>query len=109
MPIPKEGKIYNVGGKEIILYPISYLVSELNKALPDSTRTSQTIRLWERKRIIPPATYKISGIRLYTKEQVDVIVRIAVEEDIRQGRKMENTNFSERVWEAFEELANKGE
>jgi hypothetical protein len=59
-------------------------------------RSTRTIRTWERKEVIPPATFraakphkgsqvKTKGDRLWTRPQVEAMVRIAREERILNG------------------------
>lgn len=103
MPIPKTGKVYKIKGKEFTLYPISTLVEVLNEHLP-TKRTPQTIRLWERKAIIPPPLFKISGIRLYTAQEIKIIVETAIKYNLRQGSSISKTFFSEEVWDKIEEV-----
>lgn len=83
-------------------------IGDLGKAL---RRDAVTIRKWEAKGVIPKATYLISGKttngnrRLYTREQIEVIVRIAEEEGLfdgdPRGIRITDTAFTARVKEAF--------
>lgn len=98
MPVDKSGKFYSVKGQEKKLFPISVLAERLSKALKDE-RTTQTIRKWEKSKIIPPATFRIGGKRLYAEEQIEAICRVAKECNIKQGYSLHLTNFSVRVWE----------
>lgn len=86
-------------------------IGDLGKAL---RRDAVTIRKWEAKGIIPKATFVISGKtangnrRLYTREQVEVMVRIAEEEGLfdgdPRGIRITDTRFTERVKAAFQAL-----
>jgi DNA-binding transcriptional MerR regulator len=106
MPVSQEGKEHVVNGKKIMLYPISVLAERLSKALGDE-RTTQTIRKWETNKIIPPATFRNGDKRLYAKEQIDVICKIAKECGIKQGYSLSLTNFSVRVWEEMRKVNRK--
>lgn len=106
MPILPTGKEYTINGKKLTLYPISVLAKELSEALGDE-RTTQTIRKWEVQGIIPPAIFRTGQKRLYAKEQIETICRIAKECNIRQGVSMSLTNFSVRVFEELKEVNKK--
>jgi DNA-binding transcriptional MerR regulator len=72
-----------------------------------------TLRLWEREGIIPKATYQINSEskngrrRLYTREQVEGLVKLAVEEGIliSHQRAIGGTQFTTRSIELFKQLA----
>ncbi|MET9119976.1 MerR family transcriptional regulator [Streptomyces sp. NPDC004528] len=86
-------------------------IGDLAKAL---RRDAVTIRKWESKGVIPKATFLISGKtsngnrRLYTREQIEVMVRIAEDEGLfdgdPRGIRITDTRFTERVIGAFKEL-----
>ena len=95
----KKFKLSN--GVVVELYPISVLAEELG-------RTSQTIRKWEVAGILPNSIFKDkNGRRMYSKEQIETIVRVAEECNIRQGYSVSNTSFPSKVYEALEELNKK--
>lgn len=98
MPMSMEGKVYDVKGMKIRLFPISVLARELTKTLKEE-RTTQTIRKWEASGILPKHTFANGQKRLYSMEQIKTICKIAKEEKIRQGYAMSLTNFSTRVHE----------
>lgn len=105
MPLKEEGKIYSVKGKEIRLFPIAKLVSEMeSRGFP---RDAQTIRKWETKKVTPPCLFRIGGKRLYSEEQIETYCRVAEECNIRQGVSIAMTDFSARIWEELEELNKK--
>lgn len=89
-------------------------IGDLAKAL---RRDAVTIRKWEAGGVIPKATYVISGKtangnrRLYTRDQINVMVRIAEEEGLfdgdPRGIRITDTRFTTRVTEAFEQLRQK--
>lgn len=97
MPINIDGKEYVLNGKKILLFPIS----KLSQALTDAghPRDVQILRKWEKWGVIPPAVLS-TGVkkkkRLFTKEQIEIIVSIAVICDIKQGSSLKK--FSELVW-----------
>jgi hypothetical protein len=85
-------------GIETKLYNIGTLAMHIG-------RTSQTIRKWEIGGIIPPTPFKDNrGGRLYAKEHIDAIVKIAEECKIKQGATLGLTNFSDRVYKEFEKI-----
>lgn len=87
-----------INGKEVKLYYIERLASELG-------RTPQTIRKWEVSGILPKPIFRDKlGRRLYSQEQIDTIVECAEKSYVRQGYSVANTNFSVRVFEALDKL-----
>ncbi|MFK0015777.1 hypothetical protein [Streptomyces sp. NPDC091027] len=86
-------------------------IGDLAKAL---RRDSVTIRKWEANGVIPKATFAISGKttngnrRLYTREQIEAMVRIAEEEGLfdgdPRGIRITDTHFTQRVKDAFQAL-----
>lgn len=102
MPLMETGKVYRVKGKELRLYPIGKLVSELGKS--GYYRDAQTIRKWEVAGVIPQTPFRFGGKRLYAMEQIEAICQIAKECDIRQGVAIGKTDFSERVFEELREV-----
>lgn len=85
-------------GEEITVYPIGKLASALN-------RSSLTIRRWEQNGIIP-STFFVNkrGHRMYSQEQIDIIVQCAKECNIKQGYGMTQTDFSLICHERLGEL-----
>ena len=103
MPIDVEGKYYdipNIG--KIRLYPISKLSQELTDA--GVPRDTQTIRKWEDKGIIPRPLFRVGQKRLYTKDQIDTIVKVAVQCNLRQGASIADTDFIDLVWKELEKV-----
>lgn len=105
-------RVYRVGGVPRDFFSIGHLSQALN-------RQPVTIRKWERLGIIPIPTFIVQGKtergnrRLYTRAQVEGMVRIAEEEGILhhegEGIHISNTKFSERVVQLFKDLSNTGE
>lgn len=87
-----------------------FTLGQLARALG---RQSVTIRKWEREGIIPKAQYQVPGRnndprgrrRLYTRKQVEGIVRIAEEEGLfaNTRKPFEETRFRERVLDLFKQ------
>jgi hypothetical protein len=99
---------YVVAGVETEFYTLGNLAQALG-------RQSVTIRKWEREGIIPKSTYQSPGRdddprgrrRLYTREQIEGIVRIAHEEGVlvSHQKPLKATNFTVRVVDLFKRLA----
>ncbi|WP_409238329.1 hypothetical protein [Streptomyces sp. PA5.6] len=105
-------RVYRVGGELREFFSIGHLSMALN-------RQPVTIRKWERLGVIPAASFVIRGKtergnrRLYTRAQVEGMIRIAQEEGILhhegEGIHISTTNFSERVVQLFKSLSGTGE
>lgn len=99
-------KIYLVNGKEEKFYTIGTLASALN-------RKQVTVRKWESEGVIPKAQFIAPSDtpngtrRLYTREQVEGIIKIAEEEGILHDtwKPIKKTNFTHRVIQLFQELS----
>lgn len=102
------GKEYVIGGKQVRLFTIGELSQVLN-------RKPVTIRKWERTGQIPKATFVKPGAnqdprgrrRLYSKAQVEALLRVATEEKILYNLNLQisRTRFRDKVFAAFRELA----
>jgi len=80
----------------MLVYPVSFLAQQMG-------RSTDTIRLWERDGVIPSSYIRAqNGWRYYTRAEIDILVRVAGEEGIRQGRSHKYTNFSKRVTEELD-------
>ena len=101
MAIDVEGRMYNINGKELKLFPIG----KISQALTDAgfPRSTQTIRKWEQTGIIPQAIFKIGkdNKRLYSIEQIELIVKVAEQCNIRQGAPIDSTDFSKILHEEW--------
>lgn len=100
-------RTYEFGGVHYEFYSIGDLAAALQKR-------PVTIRLWESRGYIPkplraPAKIQDMRQRIYSRAQIDGIVRIAAEEGILHVAKpkIEQTRFRERVLDLFLELAQK--
>ena len=84
--VKKEFKLPN--GQTIELFYIGALASALG-------RSTNAIRKWEIAGVIPDPCFKDEqGRRLYSQEQIDVIVQCAERAKIKQGLSIANTSFS---------------
>jgi hypothetical protein len=102
------GVMLLVNGVDVEFFKIGQLATALN-------RKPGTIRMWESTGILPPSGYVKPGKdrndqgrrRLWTRRQLEGIVRIALEEDVwypNVGRKITSTQFTERVAALFKAL-----
>ena len=73
-----------VDGKEVYLYKIG----EVAKAVHKSTKT---IRRWEKLGLLPKATFKSRGNRVYSEEQLKNIVAWKKGHSMRQGYRIAKT------------------
>lgn len=97
---------YTINGVEMEFFT----VGDLGRAL--GGRKAVTMRKWEIEGILPPTVFRAPSLddrakhRLYTREQVEGIVRIAEEEGVLTAYKnrIKDTNFSARVHALFEHL-----
>ena len=91
-------KEYMVKGKKITLFTISDLANALG-------RETVTIRKWENLGFIPRAAMRTkSGFRLYTKDEIEILVRIVREEKLANGHSFAKTKFKERAFSAWAKL-----
>lgn len=98
-PVSKKVRLPN--GEEVEVFYIGYLANALG-------RSSGTIRKWEISGVIPDSCFRDSnGRRMYTQEQIDVIVRCAEKAKISQGLSIANTSFSNWVHRELDELRKK--
>ena len=84
--VKKEFKLPS--GETIELFYIGTLASALG-------RSTNAIRKWEIAGVIPDPCFKDEqGRRLYSQEQIDIIVQCAERAKIKQGLSIANTSFS---------------
>lgn len=99
-------RIFHVGGEAKEFFDIGALARALG-------RKPVTIRAWEQRGFIPKATFRrpsesLNGTRrLYSREQIEGMVRIAEEEGLLKGdnRSITATDFAARVLDLFRTLA----
>lgn len=97
--VKKEFKLPN--GEVIELFYIGALASALG-------RSTNAIRKWEIAGVIPDPCFKDEqGRRLYSQEQIDVIVQCAERAKIKQGLSIANTSFSTWVHKELAVLRDK--
>lgn len=109
-----RSKTYNIGGVAKEFYTVGQLAVALR-------RSPVTIRKWERLGHLPIATFRTPGQvrqkarRLYSRAQLEIIVSIAIDEGLMDGKVDEqgilhpkvgitDTRFKERVYEALRRL-----
>lgn len=105
MPISINGKTCIVKGEKVKLYPIRRLTHELARV--GIKRSTQTIRKWELKGVMPKCIFREQGNRMYTKEQIQVIVRVALECNIKKGLDIASTDFPEKIWQELNQINEK--
>lgn len=97
---------YLVGGVEHEFFTMGHLAAALG-------RSPVTLREWEREGIIPRATYQVNAAskngrrRLYTREQIEGLVKLAVEEGIliSHQRPIKETQFAARALILFKKFS----
>lgn len=99
--------MFSIGGREVELFSIGQLATALN-------RKPATIRKWEQDGTIPKATFTKPGAdhkhgrrRLYSRAQIEALVRIAQEEGIltHTSRQITKTQFKAKALHAFRQIA----
>jgi hypothetical protein len=106
MSISIDGKAYNIQGLgQIILYPIS----KLSQALTDAgyPRDQYTIREeWIKKKFIPAPLFYLKKRRMWSIEQINLIVQTVAEFNLRQGLtdKQLKQEFTETLWKRWDKL-----
>lgn len=104
----EKPRLYMVNGVETEFFTTGQMARALG-------REPVTIRKWERTGLIPMATFQLEGKdgdsrgrrRLYTRAQVEGIVKIASEEGLFTHRRkpLAQTQFKERVLELFQQTS----
>lgn len=88
-------------GQQLELFYIGTLASALG-------RSTNAVRKWEIAGVIPDPCFKDElGRRLYSQEQIDVIVSCAERAKIKQGLSIANTSFSTWVHKELAVLRDK--
>jgi hypothetical protein len=101
---------YMVGGEEREFFSIGHLAKALGYSV-------QSIRAWENTQLLPKSRYRspnqrranqpehlTKGKRLWTREQIEGILRIASEEGVILNKKPPTPRFAARVRVLFNEL-----
>ena len=95
-PLKKTCKLPN--GETVELFYIGTLAKALG-------RTTNLVRKWEISGTIPDPCFRDKfNCRLYTQEQIDIIVKCAEEAKIKQGAQIMKTSFSKRLYKEFEKI-----
>lgn len=86
---PKSRTVTLPNGEELELFYIGTLAYELG-------RTPGTVRKWEIAGYIPETCFKdaSTGRRLYSREQIDAIVKCAERAKVKQGMCISDTCFA---------------
>lgn len=97
--VQKKSVNYTFPNGEVIeLFFIGTLAFSLGRA-------SDTLRKWEIAGILPDTCFRDKmGQRLYSKEQIDVVVKAATECKISQGKPIRKTLFTKMCFDGFEAL-----
>lgn len=97
-PLKKTCKLPN--GETVELFYIGTLAKSLG-------RTTNLVRKWEISGTIPDPCFRDKfNCRLYTQEQIDIIVRCAEEAKIQQGRRIPQS-FKHRLYKELDKLKQK--
>ncbi|HZG73436.1 MAG TPA: MerR family transcriptional regulator [Chondromyces sp.] len=99
MPLKEEGQIYNFNGKEVRLYTISAIVSELEKN--GMKRTAQTIRKWEKQGVIPPTGFRDGSKRLYTEAYIDRLVEVLADIGMGKHTRIKSSEWKKDAWQVL--------
>lgn len=102
--------IFTVGGVEMEFFSIG----QLGRAL--GNRSPNTLRAWEREGMIPKSPYVKPSQdprgrrRMYTRDMVEGLVKIAEEEGVlwpHKGLRLSDTKFQERAIALFQALVSR--
>lgn len=101
---------YKVNGKDQEFFSIGHLANALGYSV-------QSIRAWEQNNLLPRSPFRaptprranqpeqvVKGRRLWTREQIEGILRIAQEEGVLLNRKQPTPAFARKVAILFQEL-----
>lgn len=109
-PWDTNPRTYKVKGVDTEFFTVGHLAAALN-------RTTRTIRWWEDKKVLPPATFRAPkpqraqlkqvGDRLYSREQIEAIVAVAEEEGVLDG-KPPTERFTAKVLRAWLAIQQRG-
>ena len=108
----KKPVVYIYGGVSREFFTIGHLADALG-------RSPVTIRSWENKGVLPRSPYRsprprgeslpgvVKGKRLWTRDQIEGIIRIARDEGVILNDKPPTKQFTLRVADLFRELLDK--
>lgn len=87
-------------GRVVELYSIGELAFRIG-------RTTEVVRKWEIAGVIPPTCFHDrNGCRMYTLEQINLIVDTATECHINRGTQFSKTGFSKKLFAKWKVLMN---
>lgn len=95
----RKSKVFTTPkGERIQLFYIGYFAKQVD-------RTTDCIRLWERKRVIPETPFRDKcGRRMYSQAQIDAVKKFLIKYGITYGRTINNTYFSKNVYNHWNKL-----
>ena len=97
----KRAKVTLPNGSSVELYSIGELAFRVG-------RTTEIVRKWEIAGIIPPTCFHDrNGCRMYTLEQINLIVDTATECRLFRGRQISKTGFPKKLAERWQPLIDK--
>lgn len=103
MDLLGDSVIYTVDGLDVEFFMIGQLAAALG-------RSATTLRRWESDGIIPKSGYTKPSKdprgkrRLYSRAQVEGIIKIAIDEGVLLSNRLKGTQFSEKVIALFKDL-----
>lgn len=94
----KSKTITTPSGETVRLFYIGYFAKQIN-------RTTDCIRLWERKRTIPETPFRDKfGRRMYSQAQIDAVNKFLTKYGITYGKNIDQTYFSKNVYNHWNKL-----
>lgn len=81
-----------VNNQEVELYTIGHTAKILRKSV-------ETIRAWERQKVIPPPMYKNKNVRLYHPEEVEAMRKVLR----KLGKYAKKELVQKEIWTALRE------
>ena len=88
----RQPKKFKVPTDDVLFaYPIGELASRMK-------RSSDSIRNMIKRNLLPDTPFKINDRRYFTDEQMNLIVNVAKECNIRNGVSFEKCDFTRRIY-----------
>lgn len=91
--VTRKGKVYDLDGRNVELFPVRVLAEALD-------RTSQSIQRWHREKTLPPPMFKTPGEnvnRVYSKWQIINVAHLYVTRYDRKNRYFDKEKFLSEV------------
>jgi len=91
---------HQIGGVEVLFYPIGALAKALN-------RKPVTIRMWEQSGVLPRSLFRsrhdqgAGKARLYPRMLIEGLIKIAEDEGLFDGAPIASTRFTPRAIELY--------